>query len=59
MLACGWMSYLPFPRGARSVLFGRGSDGRQGQLWKESVKPSESFFGALKKHPVPVAEPGP
>ncbi len=37
-------------------LYGDGDD-RQGQLWRETVRLSESFFNALRKHPVPIAEP--
>jgi hypothetical protein len=33
------------------------SDGRQGSLFVESVRLSESFFSALRKHPVPIWEP--
>lgn len=32
-------------------------DARQNSLWQETVKLSETFFRALKKHPVPIWEP--
>lgn len=33
------------------------ADGRQDSLWQETVKLSDTFFRALKKHPVPIWEP--
>jgi hypothetical protein len=33
------------------------SDGRQGSLFIERVRLSESFYAALRKHPVPIWEP--
>ena len=33
------------------------TNGRQGSLFVESVRLSESFFSALRKHPVPIWEP--
>lgn len=35
----------------------RADDDRQGVLWQETVKLSDTFFAALKRHPVPVWEP--
>jgi len=34
-----------------------GGDTDQGTLWRETVTLSETFFAALKKHPVPLWEP--
>jgi len=33
------------------------SDDRQGDLWREEVTLSRTFFEALKRHPVPIWEP--
>ena len=35
-------------------LFDIAVDGRQGQLWRETVLLGEKFFQSLKKHPVPL-----
>lgn len=39
------------------MMDGSPEDGRQGSLFVESVRLSESFFTSLQKHPVPIWEP--
>lgn len=40
---------------SRAITFAS-TDTRQGQLWTDTVELSETFFKALKEHPVPVLE---
>jgi hypothetical protein len=43
--------------GGLMMLDEEAGDGRQGSLFVEGVQLSESFYSALKKHPVPIWEP--
>jgi hypothetical protein len=38
------------------LIFGEAGDDRQGSFWEDRVVLSQSFFDALKEHPVPVLE---